>query len=100
MPLKVQAKQESWTTEHSQAVYSFPNTGERLASRTDKFRSGEFFNLINPKDWNAVVDCEYERERRIFEFLVSILNAEKPTRLIVTLANTIFGALSGEQKVR
>lgn len=46
-----------------------------------------------------MVDCENVRERRVLEFLVLILNPDRPTRVTVTLAHTIFGALSGDRKV-
>ena len=35
----------------------------------------------------------------MLEFLISILYPEKPTRVTVTVGNTIFGALLGERKV-
>ena len=35
----------------------------------------------------------------MLEFLIPILYLEKPTRVMVTVGNTIFGALLGEQKV-
>ena len=54
----------------------------------------KFSTLINPKDGYAVVDCKDPRERRVLEFVVSILYPEKPTQVAVTISNTIFGALS------
>ena len=35
----------------------------------------------------------------MLEFLIPILYPEKPTRVTVTVGNTIFGALLGERKV-
>ena len=46
-----------------------------------------------------MVDCEDRRERRVLEFIVPILCPEKPTRATVTVANTIFGSLSGDRPV-
>ena len=37
--------------------------------------------------------------KRVLEFLIPILYLEKPTRVTVTVGNTIFGALLGERKV-
>ena len=60
---------------------------------------GKFSTQINPKDGHIVVDCVDPRERRVLEFIVLILYLEKLTRIIVTVANTIFGALFGARKV-
>ena len=39
------------------------------------------------------------RAIRVLEFLVPILYVEKPTQVIITIGNTIFGALSRKRKV-
>lgn len=51
-----------------EVVYSFSNTGEEFASRTNKFGSGKFLNPDNPKDGYTVVDCENERNRMVLMF--------------------------------
>ena len=80
-------------------VYSFQKEGRGLESRTDKYVDGKFSILINPKDGYTVVKCLDPRERRVLEFVVPILYPEKPSWIIVTVGNTIFGALSGVKKV-
>ena len=79
-------------------VYNFPKEGRGQASRTEKFVGDKFSTSINPKDGHAVVDCVDPREKRVLEFIVPILYLEKPARIIVTVANTIFGTLSGARK--
>ena len=54
---------------------------------------------MNPKDGYVVVDCKEPRARRVLEFLVPLLYPEKPTRVTITVGNTIFGALSRERPV-
>ena len=49
--------------------------------------------------WESIADCEGSRAKRVLEFLIPILYPEKPTRVTVTVGNTIFGALLGERKV-
>ena len=68
-------------------------------SRKDKFIGRKFQNAANPKDGFAIADCKDSRAKRVLEFLIPILYPEKPTRVTVTIGNTIFGALLGEQKV-
>ena len=70
-----------------------------MASRTDRFIDGMFFGRVNPKDGYAVADCRDPRVRRVLEFLVPLLYSEKPTRVTITVGNTIFGAISGERPV-
>ena len=50
-------------------------------------------------DGFAVSECMDDRTRRVLEFLVPILYLEKPTRVIITVGNTIFSALSGERPI-
>ena len=88
-----------WMADIWAEVYNFSKDGREQASQTDKFVEGKFSTSINPKDGHAVVDCVDPREQRVLEFVVPILYLEKPTRITVTLANTIFGALSGIRKV-
>ena len=45
------------------------------------------------------MDCKDPRVKRLLEFLVPLLYLEKPTRVTITVGNTIFGALSGERPV-
>ena len=80
-------------------VYGFAKEGEGMASRTDQFIDGKFSGRVNPRNGYAVVDCKEPRARRVLEFLVPLLYPEKPTKVTITVGNTIFGALSGERPV-
>ena len=90
---------ERWTVKKWRKVYGFARGGEGMASRTDRFIDGRFSGRVNPKDGYVVVDCKEPRTRRVLEFLVPLLYPEKPTRMTITVGNTIFGALSGERLV-
>ena len=70
-----------------------------MVGRTDKLVDGKFKTSINPKDGHTVVDCVDPRESRVLEFVVLILYMEKPSRVTLTVGNTIFGALSKVRKV-
>ena len=73
--------------------------GKGMASRTNRFINGKFSALVKPKDGFAVSECKDGKARQVLEFLVPILYLEKPTRVTITVGNTIFGALSGERQV-
>ena len=90
---------EKWTAKEWRKVYGFGRGGEGMASWTDRFIDGMFSGRVNPKDGYAVVDCKDPRAKRVLEFLVPLLYPEKPTRVTITVDNTIFGALSGERLV-
>ena len=90
---------EKWTVKEWKKVYGFRRGGEGMASRTDRFIDGMFSGRVNPKDGYAVADCKDPRVKRVLEFLVPLLYPEKPTRVTITVGNTIFGALSGERPV-
>ena len=86
---------ERWTVDLWAEVYNFPKEGRGWASRTDKFASSKFSTFVNLKDGYAIADCEDPRKWRVLEFVVPILYLEKPTWIIVTISNIIFGALFG-----
>ena len=90
---------EKWTAKEWRKVYGFGRGGEGMASQMDRFIDGMFSGHVNPKDGYAVVDCKDPRVKRVLEFLVPLLYPEKPTRVTITVGNTIFGALSGERPV-
>ena len=90
---------EKWTAKEWRKVYNFGRGGEGMASWTDRFIDGMFSGKVNPKDGYVVADCRDPRVRRVLEFLVPLLYPEKPTRVTITVGNTIFGALSGERPV-
>ena len=95
----VRAWLETWDAGKWRETYGFSAGGEGFASWTDKFIGRKFRNAANSKDRFAITDCKDSRAKRVLEFLISILYLEKPTRVTVTIGNTIFGALLGERKV-
>jgi len=95
----VKAQPYEWTSELWGTVYNFSKKGEGMASRTYKFCNGNFSNPMHSKDGYAVSDCENLRYRRMLQFLVLIQNPKRPTRVTVTLDNTLLGALSRDKKV-
>ena len=54
---------------------------------------------VDPKDGYSVSDCRVDRHRRLLEFMVPIVHLDKPTRVTITIGNTIFGALDGGREV-
>ena len=88
-----------WTANSWAEVYNFRKEGRGMVARTDKLVDGKFSTSINPKDGHAVVDCIDPRERKVLEFVLPDLYLEKPSRVTLTVGNTIFGALFGIKKV-
>ena len=95
----VRQASEKWTAKEWRKAYGFVKEGEGMASRTDRFIDGKFSGRVNPKDRYTIVDCKDSRARKVLEFLVPLLYPEKPTRVTITVGNTIFRALSGERPV-
>lgn len=87
-----------WTEELWRTVYGFRAGGPGLANRKDEYVLGKFRGSVNPKDRYAVNDCINDRERKLLQFLIPVLHPEKPTRVTITLGNTIFGSLSGDRR--
>ena len=70
-----------------------------MANRTNQYIEGKFRSEADPKDGFPVRECRDSRERRLLEFLVSIVHPDKPTWVTCTIGNTIFGAISEERPV-
>ena len=91
---------ESWDPDTWARVYGFPRgVGAGLAGRKDGLCAGKFRGELDPKEGLHPANCRNPRERRVLEFLMPILYPEKPKRISLTMANTLFGALSGIRPV-
>ena len=55
--------------------------------------AGKFKREVYPNEGLHHANCRNPGERRVLEFLMPILNPEKPKRITLTMANTLFGAL-------
>jgi hypothetical protein len=95
----IRATPTRWTEECWREVYNFSTGGGGLARRKDEYVKDYFQELPSPKDGYTIKDCTNPRHRRMLAFLVAILYPEKPNRIMVTMGNTIFGALNGGRKV-
>ena len=91
---------EKWTTKVWAGVYGFPkDKGEGWASRRDSFYVGKFRTDPDPKDGFYPGNCWNLRERRVIEFILPIISPEKPKRLSIIMANTLFRAMSGVRPI-
>ena len=70
-----------------------------MAGRKDGLCAGKFRGDVDPKEGLHPANCRNPRERRVLEFLKPILYPAKPKRISLTMANTLFGALSGVRPV-
>ena len=86
---------DNWTPDTWARVYGFQRgVGEGWACRKDGLFAGKFKGEVDPKEGLHPSNCRNLRERRMLEFLILILNPEKPKRISLTMANTLFGAMS------
>ena len=59
----------------------------------------KFKGVVDPKDGLHPSNCRNPTERRLLEFLMPILNPKKPKQITLTMANTLFGIMSGVRPV-
>ena len=86
---------KKWTAEVWAEVYGFmPWKGDGWASRKDCLYVAKFGSKHDLKDGFHRGNCQNQRERRIIEFIMPILSLEKPKRLNIIMANTMFKAIS------
>ena len=91
---------ENWTPDTWCEVYEFKaGIKEGWAGRKDRLFSKKFTGEVDPKEGFRTGKCKNPREGRMLEFMMPILNPDKPKRVTLTVANTLFGALSGVRPV-
>ena len=90
----------NWTPNSWCEVYGFKmGIKEGWVGWKDGLFAGKFTEEVDPKEGLHPGKCKNPRERRMLEFMMPILNSEKPKRITLTVTNTLFGALSGVQPV-
>ena len=95
----IRDRPQLWTAELWRETYDFPSGGARLANRMDGYIEGRFIHQVDPKDGYAIGDCRNDSQRRFLEFIVPIVHPDKPTRVTITIGNTIFGVLDRGREV-
>ena len=95
----IRDRPQLWTADLWRDTYRFLRGGSGLANRMEGHHEGRFMHQVDPKDGYSVSDCRVDRNRRLLEFLISIVHPDKPTRVTITIGNTIFGALDGGREV-
>ena len=95
----IQDRPQLWTTELWRDIYNFPSGRAGLSNRMEGYIKGRFIHQVDPKDGYSVDDCQNNWQRKLLEFLVPIVHPDKPTRVTITIGNTIFGALDGGREV-
>ena len=95
----VRDRPQLWTADLWKETYEFWSGGAGLSNQMDGYIEGRFMHQVDPKDGYVVGDCRNGRQRRVLEFLVPIVHPDKPTRMTITIGNTIFGALDGGREV-
>ena len=91
----VRDRPQLWTADLWWQTYRFPREGSGLSNRTEGHHEGRFMHQVDPKDGYSVSDCRVDWHRRLLEFMIPIVHPDKPTRVTITINNTIFGALDG-----
>ena len=73
---------DNWTPNTWARVYGFQRgVEEGWACREDGMFAGKFRGDVDPKECLHPSNCRNPRERRMLEFLMPILNPEKPKRI-------------------
>ena len=95
----IQDRPQLWMADLWRDTYRFLRGGSGLSNRMEGHHEGRFIYQVNPKDGYSVGDCRVDRHQRLLEFLIPIIHPDKPTRVTITIGNTIFGALDGGREV-
>ena len=79
---------DHWTPDTWARVYGFPKrSGEILGKPQGWSVPGKFIGDADLKEGLHPLNCQNHREWRLLEFLMPILNSEKPKRITLTMAN-------------
>ena len=95
----IRDRPQLWTTDLWHDTYHFLRGGYGLSNRMEGHHKGRFMHQVNPKDGYSVGNCRNDLQRWLLELLVLIVHPDKPTRVTITIGNTIFGVLDGGREV-
>ena len=95
----IQDRPQLWTAELWRDTYDFPSGGSGLSNWMEGYHEGRFKHQVDSKNGYSVGDCRNNRQLRLLEFIVPIIHPDKPTRVTITIGNTIFGELDGGREV-
>ena len=95
----VRDRPQLWTVDLWRQTYRFSGGESGLSNRTEGHHEGRFMHQVDSKDRYSVSDYRVDRHRRLLEFMIPIVHPDKPTRVMITIGNTIFGALDGGREV-
>ena len=95
----VRDRPQLWNADLWRETYQFPRGGSGLSNQMEGHHKRRFMHQVDPKDGYSMGDCRNDRQRRLLEFLVPIVHPNKPTQVMITIGNTIFGALDGGREV-
>ena len=85
---------KNWTPDTWAKVYGFQKiVKEGWAGRKDNLFTGKFKGEVDPKESLHPANCLNLGERRMLQFMMPILNPEKPKWITLTMPNTLFEAL-------
>ena len=88
------------TTDTWAKVYGFDRgIKEGWAGQEDGMFAGKLKGEVDPKEGLHPANCLNLREQTMLESMMPIQNPEKPKRITLTMANTLFRALSGVRPV-
>ena len=93
------SRPQMWTAELWRDTYNFRSSGAGLSNWMDGYIQGRFIHQVDLKDGYATGNCRNSRQHRVLEFIVPIIHLDKPTRVTITIGDTIFGALDGGREV-
>jgi hypothetical protein len=95
----IRGQPDFWTKEIWGEVYDFRVGGSGTTGRKEDYTPGEFVGKADPKEGFAITDCKDPEARAVLGFLIPIFYPEKPTRVTITWASTILGALRQKREV-
>ena len=95
----IRDRPQLWMADLWRDTYNFPRGGSGLSNRMEDHYEGRFMHQVDPKEGYSVGNCRNDWQRRLLKFLVPIVHPDKPTRVTITIGNTIFGALDNGREV-
>ena len=74
----IRDRPQLWTANLWCDTYNFPRGGSGVSNRMEGHHEGCFMHQVDPKDGYSVGDCRNDPQRRLLEFLVPIVDPDKP----------------------
>jgi hypothetical protein len=96
--LSIQAKPDDWTVDMWSKKWLLSAEGRDLCPRKENLVKEYFVGIPSRGDGWKTADCNHKELREVLEFLIPLINPNKPNRVTIQVASAVVDCLINKVK--